>query len=275
MISPEHSTAATLLLYALSAGAGMAGMVLRSSLWRRLGCGLAVAALAGQTVVLALGFHKMLPGGLSAGAYLQLMAWFVTLCGMVAWLRLRQEAPLLFAATLGLMLFVMSAPYLGTVVRVPATLSTPFYALHVGALFLSLALLALAFVAGALFLVMEVRIKSKRPLKGFWQDMPALALLDRINAAGTLAGYPLYTLGLLSGLFWAKPVFGGTVTGDPKEVVSIVVWLLFSLLFHNRLARGWKGRKPAQMAVIVFTLSLFSILVVNTLMTTHHAFLRP
>ncbi|MBO6171093.1 MAG: cytochrome c biogenesis protein CcsA, partial [Desulfovibrio sp.] len=89
-----------------------------------------------------------------------------------------------------------------------------------------------------------------------------------------MAGYPLYTLGIISGLVWAKPVFGGTVTGDPKEVVSIVIWLLFSALFHNRLTRGWKGRKPAQLAVFIFILCLFSIIVVNTFMVTHHAFVR-
>ena len=111
--------------------------------------------------MLFLGFHKALPGGLSAGAYFQLMAWFVVLCGIAAWAKLRQEIPLVFAAPLGLMLFAMSAPYLAAVVQVPPSLNTSFYALHIGALFFSLALLALAFAAGALFLFIEGRIKSK------------------------------------------------------------------------------------------------------------------
>ena len=153
----------------------------------------------------------------------------------------------------------------------PPSLKAPFYALHIGALFLSLGLLTLSFAAGALFLFLEGRIKSKQRMKGFWQDMPALSMLDRINAFTTLTAFPLYTLGIVAGLIWAKPVFGATVTGDPKEVISIVVWLLF---FHNRLANGWKGRKPAQLAVFIFLLCLFSILVVNTFMETHHAFIR-
>ena len=111
-------------------------------------------------------------------------------------------------------------------------------------------------------------------MKGFWQDMPALSMLDKINAFTTLTAFPLYTLGIVAGLIWAKPVFGATVTGDPKEVISIVVWLLFAVLFHNRLANGWKGRKPARLAVFIFLLCLFSILVVNTFMDTHHAFIR-
>lgn len=274
MISPEVSTLVTLLFYALASIAGISGMVARSAVWRRAGCWLAVAGFVCQTLMLALGFHKTLPGGLSLGAYLQMLAWFVLLCGLAAWVRFRQEPPLLFAAPLGLMLFAMSAPYLGALVQVPSSLKAPFYALHIGALFLSLGLLTLAFAAGALFLFLEARIKSKQRMKGFWQDMPALSMLDKINAFTTLTAFPLYTLGIVSGLIWAKPVFGATVTGDPKEVISIVVWLLFAALFHNRLANGWKGRKPARLAVLIFILCLFSILVVNTFMESHHTFIR-
>lgn len=75
--------------------------------------GWAVAGFLCQTGMLVLGFHRALPGGLSLGAYLQLMAWFVVLCGIAAWGKLKQEVPLVFAAPLGLMLFAMSAPYLG------------------------------------------------------------------------------------------------------------------------------------------------------------------
>ncbi|GAB1254049.1 cytochrome c biogenesis protein CcsA [Desulfovibrio falkowii] len=274
MISPEFSTGVTLLLYGLASVSGIVGMVARSPFWRKLGCWLAGAGFIFQTISLATGFHKALPGGLSLGAYLQLMAWFVVLCGLVAWCKLRQEAPLIFAAPLGLMLFAMSAPYLEAVVQVPPSLKAPFYALHIGTLFLSLALLALAFAAGALFIFLEARIKSKQYMKGFWQDMPALTMLDKINAFTTVVAYPLYTLGIISGLVWAKPVFGATVTGDPKEVISIVIWMLFSALFNNRITKGWRGRKPARLAVFIFILCLFSIIVVNTFMETHHAFIR-
>ncbi|MGE9986047.1 cytochrome c biogenesis protein CcsA [Desulfovibrio sp. SGI.169] len=274
MISPETSTLTTLCLYALASAAGLAGMTMRSPFWRRMGCWLALAGFACQTLMLTLGFHKALPSGLSLGAYLQMLAWFVLLCGLLVWLRLKQETALLFAAPLALILFAMSAPYLSVLVHVPPALKAPFYALHIGALFLSLGLLTFSFAAGALFLFLEGRIKSKQHMKGFWQDMPALSMLDKINAFTTLTAFPLYTLGITAGLIWAKPVFGATVTGDPKEVISIVVWLLFAALFHNRLANGWKGRKPAQLAVFIFLLCLFSIIVVNTFMETHHAFIR-
>ena len=274
MISPELSTLLTLCLYGAASLAGISGMLLRSAILRKTGCWLAGFGFLVQTLMLALGFHSTLPEGLSLGAYLQMLAWFVLLCGLISRLRYRQEATLILSAPLALILFIMSAPYLAAVVKIPPQLSAPFYTLHIGALFLSLGLLTLASAAGCIFLFLEGRIKSKQAMKGFWQDMPALSLLDRINAFAVMTTFPLYTLGIVAGLVWAKPVFGATFNGDPKEVISLVVWLLLAALFHNRLTRGWRGRKPARLAVIIFGLCLFSIIVVNTFMETHHAFIR-
>lgn len=274
MISPEFSTGITLALYALASTAGIGGVLARSPFWRRLGCALTCTGFVCQTFLLLMGFHRTLPDGLSLGAYLQMLAWFVVLSGIIIWAKFRQESALIFAAPLGLMLFAMSTPYLAAVVQVPPSLKAPFYALHIGALFCSLALLTLAFAASALFLFIDMRIKSKQNIRGFWQDMPALTVLDKINAAAVAVAFPLYTLGIVSGLIWAKPVFGSTISGDPKEVFSIIVWLLLALLFNNRLTRGWKGRKPAQMAILIFLLCLFSIIVINTVMVTHHTFSR-
>ncbi|HJA79262.1 cytochrome c biogenesis protein CcsA [uncultured Desulfovibrio sp.] len=274
MISPEFSTLLTLCLYGAASIAGMSGMMLRSALLRRAGCWLAGFGFLVQTLMLALGFHSSLPDGLSLGAYLQMLAWFVLLCGLISLLRFRQEAMLLLASPLALILFIMSAPYLTAVIRIPRQLSAPFFTLHIGALFLSLGLLTLAFAAGGIFLFLEGRIKSKQAMKGFWQDMPALSLLDRVNALVVMTAFPLYTLGIVAGLFWGKSVYGATFNGDPKEVISLVVWLLLAVLFHNRLARGWRGRKPARLTVLIFVLCLFSFIVVNTFMETHHAFIR-
>lgn len=274
LLAPEVSTAITLAVYALAGAMGLMGMLLSRASLRRAACILAAAAFACQTLILALGAHKMHPGGLTLGAYFQMLAWFVLLCALALWLRFRQETPLIFASLFGLILFLLSAPWLGQAVPLPASLKGPFFALHIGSLFLSLGLLALSFVAGLLFLFLERRIKSKQRMSGIWLDLPALAVLDKINAICALAAFPLYTLGIVAGIFWARPVFGSALSGDPKEVVSLLVWLLLGILFHNRLAKGWKGRKPARLAVCIFFLSLFSLVVVNVFMETHHAFVR-
>lgn len=270
LISPEALTALTIAIYLLATFAGFCGMIWSRPLLRKIGCWLAIGAFFCQTLILIFGFHKLMPTGLSLGAYVQLLAWFFLLCGICAWQRFRQEAILLFAAPLGLILFLMSAPWLNLGVRIPPALSAPFYALHIGSLFLSLGLLALAFVVGLIFLVMERRIKSRKKISGIWEEMPALSILDRINAVCSIAAFPLYTIGVLAGLVWAKPVFGSVLGGDPKEITTLFIWFLLAILFYNRIARGWRGKKPAILAAIIFALSILSIVVINLFLTSHH-----
>lgn len=273
-LSPELSTSLTLLLYAAAGAVGTGAMIARSPAFRRAAGVAAIVGFLLQTLVLFLGFHGQTEGGLSVGAYLQMMAWFLVLCGIVLWRVVRQETPLIFASLLALILYGFSAPSLQEVVKVPPSLHASFYALHIGALFLSLALIAMAFAAGIAFLCLDARLKRKLGLPAFLKDIPALNILDRINAVATLAGFPLFTVGIICGLFYAKPVFGGTVTGDPKELVSIAVWGLLAALFYNRIVRGWHGRKPARLMGVIFLLCVFSIVVVNVFMDSHHAFIR-
>ena len=122
MLSPETSTLLTLCCYGAATVAGLAGMLLRNAFWRRLGCWLAGLGFVCQTFSLLLGFHKTMPTGLSLGGYLQMLAWFVLLCGLVSRLRYKQEALLLLATPLALILFAVSAPYLSAVVQVPPQL---------------------------------------------------------------------------------------------------------------------------------------------------------
>ena len=266
---------AVLVMYALASLCGFAGLVGRMAWLRRLACFTAVGGFALQTCVFMMGSHTALPGGLSLGAYLQLLAWFLLLCGMLGWGKFKLDVPLLFASPLAFLLAAIAYPLLYRQIVLPAPLSGYFYALHIGTLYLSLGIIALALGAGLLFLYMHRKIKTKERLTGFQQDFPALSILDKINALCVLTGFPLYTIGIGAGFVWSASVWGKTLSGDPKEIVSLLIWLGFAMLFHQRLLRGWQGRKPALCVIGLFTLCVFSIVVVNMFLPTHHAFLPP
>ncbi len=274
ILSPSSSTLLTLALYAFAGVFGMMGMILKKPGIRLVAACIATVGFILQTVILFMGFHGQTAGGLSIGAYLQMLAWFLMLCGLMFWAIIRQEIPLLFGSLLALLLYGLSARSLATVVNVPATLHAPFYALHIGALYIALACIAISFAAGVFFLYLDKRIKAKKPVPSLVADIPALNILDRINFLGTVAGFPLFTIGIVCGLFYARPVYGATMTGDPKEIISLIIWVCFGWLFYARLLRGWYGRKPARLMVTLFCLCLFSIVVVNLFMNSHHAFVR-
>lgn len=272
MYSAHIFTWLTICIYLIATFLGITGMLTRRSSWLRAGCWLAVAAFICQTFFLFMGFHKTMPHGLSTGAYLQLLAWFCLLCGLFSWWRFRHDALLLFATPLGLILFLMSPSVLNIGTSLPQNLHAPFFTLHIGALFLSLGLLTIASIAALIFLFLEKKIKSRKNMAGFWENMPALSLLDKMNYLCILLSFIFYTIGLIAGLFWARPIFG--FNGDPKEIISIIIWVLMAALFHNRLAKGWHGRKPAILTLIIFVLCLVSVLIVNLFIPTYHDFIR-
>jgi len=275
MVLFDQLALAVLAVYALASLCGFAGLVGRAAGLRRTACFMAVGGFSLQTLAFLMGSHAALPGGLSLGAYLQLLAWFLLLCGMLGWGKFKLEAPLLFAAPPAFLLTAIAYPCLHRQLVLPTQLSGYFYALHIGALYLSLALIALSLGAGLLFLYMHRKIKSKAPLLGFQKDFPALSILDKINAVCVATGFPLYTIGIGAGFVWSGSVWGATFSGDPKEIISLCIWLGFAVLFRQRLLRGWQGRKPALFAIGLFTLCVFSIVVVNMALPTHHAFVPP
>ncbi len=271
-MSFEQSMMIVMILYASSTVFGIIGLMLRKQSMRILASFLAIVGFALQTFDMMRGSHSLMPGGLSGGAYLQILAWFMVICGMGGQWKLRSTTPLIFITPLALMLFLMSWNFMTIEVTLPSTLGGPFYALHIGSLYLSLALMTLGFTAGLIFIYVEKLIKSKSALTGFRQDFPALDILDKINSISASLGFPLFTLGILAGFLWAGSTWGKTLSGDPKEVISVVIWALYAWLFHMRVVQGRRGRRPAIMAICLFGLSIFSMLIVNSFMDTHHAF---
>ncbi len=274
MISFEQSNTLIILFYGIATLCGILGILLRQRWLRIVACLCTVGGFALQTFDMARGSHGLTPGGLSWGAYLQILAWFILICGFFGQWKTKHSTPIIFLTPLALMLFLLSLRLLQAQITLPESLSGTFYTLHIGSLYLSLALMTLAFAAGIMFIHTENMIKSKEPLTGFRKDFPALAILDKVNAVTAMVGFPLFTIGIVSGVIWAGSTWGKSVSGDPKEIVSFLVWGLFAWLFYMRTLQGRGGRKPALLALWLFALSAFSILVVNTFMNSHHAFIQ-
>ncbi len=140
---------------------------------------------------------------------------------------------------------------------------------HVTMIFAGEAALALACGAGILYLIQEKSIKEKR--RGFFYSrLPSLDLLDNTSYTSVVTGFTLLTAGLITGLIYAKTVWGAFWRWDPKEIWSAVTWLIYAALLHGRLTSGWRGRKSAIMTVLGFAVLLFTFFGVNMLIGGHH-----
>ncbi len=140
---------------------------------------------------------------------------------------------------------------------------------HVVSVFVGEAFFALACGIGIMYLIQESGIKNKR--RGFFfTRMPSLEALDSAGYACIVVGFTLLTVGLVTGFVYAKITWGHFLSWDPKEVWSVITWILYAVLIHERLAVGWRGRKSAIMAIVGFGVVLFTFLGVNFLLEGHH-----
>jgi ABC-type transport system involved in cytochrome c biogenesis permease subunit len=263
------------LLYLAGSVSYPLGLLLRRALLKRAAVWTAGIAFGLHTVDLVLRSAELGAANLQHGQfYMSLLAWFFVLIFYVLWWRLKHDFLAMITAPLALVLFSSSLAVRTQVLAVPEHFSALWFSLHVGTIFISLALIVMAFGAGLAYLYLERKIKTKAKLPGFSKDLPSLETFDRANDWAVRIGFPLYTLSVLSGFLWASFTWKRVISWDPKELITILIWGIFALLFHQRLVLGWRGRKPAKTAIILFVLSLVSLVGVNFLLPTHHSF-RP
>ena len=96
--------------------------------------------------------------------------------------------------------------------------------------------------------------------------------LDNLSYRTLGLGFPLLTIGILSGAVWANEAWGSYWSWDPKETWALITWLVFAIYLHTRLSKGWRGNKPALIAVAGFFVVWICYLGVNLLGTGLHSY---
>jgi cytochrome c-type biogenesis protein CcsB len=152
----------------------------------------------------------------------------------------------------------------GDDVAVPPALRSPWLTVHVTLAFLGNAVFALAFAVSAAFLLQQNLLKSRRG-GAILHRLPAVQTLDRLSLVFLLWGFPLLTLGIVTGGFWSMSASGKFWTGEPREILAVLTWLLYAGLLQLRLLGGLHGRRAATWTIASFALLLASYLVVNLL----------
>jgi cytochrome c-type biogenesis protein CcsB len=146
-----------------------------------------------------------------------------------------------------------------------------WFPVHVVLAFSGNAVFTVAFAAGIMYLLQERMLKSKK-FSALYYRLPSLETLDSINYKCLTFGFPLMTMGIISGAIWANSAWGGYWRWDPKETWALITWFLYAALLHGRLTVGWRGRRAAIFAIIGFLCLLFTFLGVNLLLSGEHSF---
>jgi cytochrome c-type biogenesis protein CcsB len=182
--------------------------------------------------------------------YTLFMSWAIVLVHLVFF---RKLLPLVGSIAVLVIVFLMLGSSFfyysdATGAKMPALRSHWLY-IHVSLAALGETFFAIGFIASLIYLV--------RSRGG---DPGALAKLDDLAYKAISMGFPLFTAGaLVAGAVWAKQAWGAYWSWDPKEVLSLVIWLVYAVYLHARLVRGMRGRGVTMISITGFLLTVFTI----------------
>jgi len=170
------------------------------------------------------------------------------------------------------LLLIWASFYPSDIKPLPPVLKSYWLPIHTIFSFLGNAIFFTGFFTSIVYLITERSIKKKK-LSALSRRFPSLETLDAINYRCIAYGFPFLTIGIISGSIWAGFAWGSYWSWDPKETWSLITWIVYAILIHNRLAIGWRGKKTAYMMIIGFFSILFTFFGVNLLLGGLHAYL--
>jgi ABC-type transport system involved in cytochrome c biogenesis permease subunit len=159
-------------------------------------------------------------------------------------------------------------------------LEHPLFWTHVSALLGAYASFGLAAVIGITYVLQFKEIKAKH-LVFFFTRLPSLQVLDVMNSRTVFIGWLLLSVGLVSGAVWAgqalalspsDPRVQAMSLRDPKILVALMTWAIYTFQMIARRAIGWRGRKAAYLSALGFAIVLLNFVLVSYYLTDSHNF---
>jgi cytochrome c-type biogenesis protein CcsB len=102
--------------------------------------------------------------------------------------------------------------------------------------------------------------------------LPSADELDRVTYKTIAIAFPLLTLMIAAGAYWANRTWGSYWSWDPKETWAAITWLVYAGYLHMRITRGWRGRRAAYFAILGFAIVMFTFFGVTYLLPGMHAY---
>ena len=126
--------------------------------------------------------------------------------------------------------------------------------------------MASALFASALMLLLLWRRETIESI------LPEPNKIDLLTYKTIAVAFPLLTIMIATGAYWANRTWGSYWSWDPKETWALVTWLVYAGYLHARLVHGWRGRRAAYLAIIGFAVVIFTFFGVSYLLPGLHAY---
>jgi cytochrome c-type biogenesis protein CcsB len=155
---------------------------------------------------------------------------------------------------------------------IPA-LQSVWLLIHVPIVILSYCAFFIAFVASVLYLFKDKQLTETRQTGGPHNQRDgsgsangertvspeptgllakfSLDQLDDLAYRSVAVGFPLLTVGIITGAIWAETAWGSYWSWDPKETWSLITWFVFLIYLHAK-TQNWSTSLAAYIAAFGF-----------------------
>lgn len=127
----------------------------------------------------------------------------------------------------------------------------PWHETHSAMSVLAYGALALAAVAGVMFLILDKQLKDQQLKSGLFRNLPPvrelLVSLERL----LWLGWALLTVGVVAGFLMPQ-----TTTAIAHPAAAVGAWAAYAILLVVKRVRGLTGRRLSLLTVLLFVLSL-------------------
>jgi cytochrome c-type biogenesis protein CcsB len=230
------------------------------------------AAFVFHTVFLALRYYELdVPPVVSLKSTFSFFAWCIVVVYIAFHLRFRVMILGSFLMPMAAAFICLSAFTPGVETTINPILRSMWFLIHVMTIFIGDGIFAIAFVSALMYLIQERRIKRKH-FGAVYRRLPSLETLDSLNHHSIIYGFPFLTVGMIAGAMYAQNALGSYWRWDPKEVWTLITWLAYAILLHERLAVGWRGRRAAWMSIFCFLILIFTFLGGGLWLSGYHSF---
>lgn len=154
-----------------------------------------------------------------------------------------------FTALLGALILAYAQMQDSTVAPLMPVLKSNWLVVHVFAYLISYGAFTVSFCGAVAYLVFMTLSTEDRA-----------APFESISVNAVSLGFPLLTVGLVSGAVWANQTWGDYWTWDPKETWSLITWIVYAFHLHARYRRKWRGKRLAVVNILGFLVLVFTFL---------------
>jgi cytochrome c-type biogenesis protein CcsB len=247
----------TLVLYIVATVSFLSYSLRRSEALSQVSSGLTAVGFASHTFALgarmADATSSVQPSFSDA---LSFFSWMIILVFLVVEFRHRIHVLGSFMVPLAVVSLISAAALPETVPTLQPVFKTLWF--HVTLSMLGAVGFTVAFVAGVMYLIQDRFLKSKQ-FNVLYSKLPALDFLDHLNQQSIVLGFPLLTLGIVTGAISAQFARGSYVSWNPEQTWALVTWLFYFIVLLGRLTIGWRAKRAAYLTVIGFACVILTL----------------